>query len=264
MFSFDLETINVIYQEFCEAYAAGCYHLDRLKECYNGDLDEKELEIERQHVHIFDHVNKNPVLDMIKYITTNYKGKPKYFKDKNGDFKIPSYRYQLIGHNASGFDNAIVLNSLSKEYTNKNTNIIRISRGFLNISFRVGTVYEDDREIPQYMKFVCSKVHISASLRKIQKEYNIQQQLIKSEIDHNLITLSNYKEHEGLWKPYLTDDVLGLVAVVAKHGNKIQQLTCVSFENSLTESSLAWSTLGRYIKQSAKTFYTPKKRISMF
>ena len=31
VFSFDLETVNVPYQEFCEAYGAGCYHLDRLK-----------------------------------------------------------------------------------------------------------------------------------------------------------------------------------------------------------------------------------------
>ena len=199
VFSFDLETVNVPYQEFCETYAAGCYHLHRLRECYNGDLTEEELEIERQHVHIFDRANNNnPVLDMIKYIIANYKGKPKYFKDKNGEFKISSYRYQLIGHNASGFDNAIVLNSLPKEYTDKNMKIIKTSRGFLKLSFRVGTVYENNKEIPQYMKFVCSKVHISGSLKKIQKEYNIQPQLIKGEIDHNLITLSNYKEHEKL------------------------------------------------------------------
>ena len=80
------------------------------------------------------------------------------------------------------------------------------------------------------------------------------------EIDHNLITLSNYKEHENIWKPYLIDDVLGLAAVVAKHGNKIQKITGVSFKNSLTESSLAWSTLGKYMKQSEKTFYTPKNK----
>ena len=260
VFSFDLETVNVPYQEFCEAYGAGCYHLDRLKECYNGDLSKEELEIERQYVHIFDRQNNNPVLDLIKYIITNYEGKPKYFKNKNGEFKISSYRYQLIGHNASGFDNVIVLNSLLKEYTNKNTKIIKTSRGFLKLSFRVGSVYEDGKEIPQYMKFVCSKVHIPGSLKKIQKEYNIQPQLIKGEIDHNLITLSNYKEHENIWKPYLIDDVLGLAVVVAKHGNKIQKLTGVSFKNSLTESSLAWSTLGRYIRESGKPFYRPKNK----
>ena len=138
--------------------------------------------------------------------------------------------------------------------------IIKTSEGFSKLSFRVGSVYENDKEIPQYMKFVCSKVYILGSLEKIQKEYNIQAQLIKGEIDHNLITLSNYKEHEKLWKPYLIDDVLGLAAVVAKHGNKIHKITGVSFKNSLTESSLAWSTLGKYMKQSGKTFYTPKNK----
>ena len=97
-------------------------------------------------------------------------------------------------------------------------------------------------------------------MKKIQKEYNIQPQLIKGEIDQSLITLSNYKEHEKLWKPYLIDDVLGLAAVVAKHGNKIQKITGVPFKNSLRESSLAWSTWGRNKKQSGKTFYTPKNK----
>ena len=88
VFSFDLETVNVPYQEVCEAYAADCYHLDRLKECYNGDLTGKELEIERQQVHIFNRASNNPVLDTINYIIAIYKGKPKYFKDKIGEFKI--------------------------------------------------------------------------------------------------------------------------------------------------------------------------------
>ena len=59
---------------------------------------------------------------------------------------------------------------------------------------------------------------------------------------------------------YLLDYVLGLAAVVAKHGNKIQKITDVSFKKSLTESSLAWSTLGKYVKQSGKTFYTPRSK----
>ena len=127
LFSIDLETVNVSYQEICEVYAAGCYHLDRLKECYNDDLTEEQLETERQHVHIFDRTNNNPVLGMIKYIIKIYKGKPKSFKDKNDEFKISSYKYQLIGHNARGFDKAVVLNSLPKEYTNKNLKIIKTS-----------------------------------------------------------------------------------------------------------------------------------------
>ena len=184
-------------------------------------MTEKYLEIERQRVHIFDRANNNPVLDMIKCVIAVYKGKPKFFKDENGEFEISSCKYQLIGHNASVFDIAIVMNWLPKEYTNKNMKIIKTSWGFLKLSFRVGTIYEDDKERPHLMKFVCSKVQISGSFKEIQKEYNIQPQLIKGEIDHNLITLSNYEPHEKIWKPYLVDDVLRLAAVVAKHGNKI-------------------------------------------
>ena len=133
------------------------------------------------------------------------------------------YRYQQTVHNASGFDNAVVSNSLPKEYTDKNMKITKTSRGILKLSFRFETVYEDGIEKPQYMKFVCSKVHTSGSLKKIQKDYIIQPQLIKGEIDHILITLSNYKEHEKIWNPYLIDDVLGLATVVAKHGNKVKK-----------------------------------------
>ena len=75
-----------------------------------------------------------------------------------------------------------------------------------------------------------------------------------------MITLSNYKEHEKLWKPYLIDDVLFLAYVVSKHGNSIQKITSVSYKNSLTESSLGWACLGKYLKEDSKTFFTPKNR----
>ena len=104
VFAFDLETANVDFKQYCVPYAAACYHLNRLKECYNGNLSEDELKIERDNVHIFDY-KKNPVMDMIDFIVKNYKGKPKFFKNKDGKYKISCYKYQLIAHNASGFDN---------------------------------------------------------------------------------------------------------------------------------------------------------------
>ena len=142
VFAFDLETANVDYKQYCVPYGAGGYHLNRLKECYNGNLSEDELKMERENVHIFDYKNKNPVMDMINFIVKNYKGKPKFFKNKDGEYKISCYKYQLIAHNASGFDNYIVLNYLPKTYFPK---IIHTSRGILKLSFRVGTVYDNDK-----------------------------------------------------------------------------------------------------------------------
>ena len=127
------------------------------------------------------------------------------------------------------------------------------------MSFRAGSVWENDREVPKYMKFVCSKCHISVSLKDIQKEYNIYPHLLKGKIAPGLITLSKYKKHDSLWKPFLIDDVLGLAYVLSKHGTLIQKIPGVSYKNSLTESSLCWACLGRYLKEDNKTFYNQKK-----
>ena len=112
VFAFDLETCNVEYSEYCEPYAAGVYHLNNLYWCFNGNLDKGELAIERSKIHVFDRENGNPVLKMIYYIIRNYKNEPKYVIGKHENQVLSSYKYQLVGHNASGFDNYIVLNSL--------------------------------------------------------------------------------------------------------------------------------------------------------
>ena len=111
------------------------------------------------------------------------------------------------------------------------------------------------------MEFVCSKCHIAGSLKDIQKEYGIQPQFLKREIAHDLITLSNYKKHEDHWKPYLINDVLGLAFLISKHCNAVHKITGVSYKSCLTGASLAWNCLGRYLKDSYKTFRTLRKLI---
>ena len=68
---------------------------------------------------------------------------------------------------------------------------IKTSGGSIKLSFKVGSVYEDDREIPNYMKLVRSKCHIAGSLKSIEKVYNNQPDLMKGEIDHDLINIGN-------------------------------------------------------------------------
>ena len=46
---------------------------------------------------------------------------------------------------------------------------MKTSRSLIKSSFRAGCVWEDDREIPKYIKFICSKCHIARSLKDIQK-----------------------------------------------------------------------------------------------
>ena len=48
----------------------------------------------------------------------------------------------MVGHNASGFDKYIVLNSLSKSYTNMK--IKKTSRVLKKLCFRAGSVIQND------------------------------------------------------------------------------------------------------------------------
>ena len=138
VFAFDLETCSVKNQLYCEAYAADVYHPNRLYECFNGDLTEIELEMERKNVHVFDRENGNPVLDMINYVINNYKGKGnivtnKYVKKMCLHANI---RWSVITIVVSIF--YIVLNSLPNLYTsyihtNKNRleEVNRLRNGYI-------------------------------------------------------------------------------------------------------------------------------------
>ena len=146
VFAFDLETCNVEDSEYCEPYAAGVYHAKNLFECFNGDLSEVELDIERSTVHVFKRENINPVSEMIDYVVKHCEGEPKNIFIKHAKRILSSYKCQLVGHNASRFDNYIVLNSLPSSYMC--IRIIKTSRGLIKLSFEAASVNEDNEEIP--------------------------------------------------------------------------------------------------------------------
>ena len=114
VFAVDLETSNVKYSEYCEPYATGVYHPIILYECFKGDLNKKELAMAGAKVHVFEK-NNNPVLEMIDFFVHNYRGNPEKH-NKYGNRILSSYKYQMVGHNVSGFDNYIVLKSLPSSY----------------------------------------------------------------------------------------------------------------------------------------------------
>ena len=169
VFVFDLETHND--QEFAEPYAAGLYDVNRLRDRWYRDLTSDELVIEKQNVTVFDASNGNCVMNMLKHISENYNGDERTYIDKDGDEIVSSYRLFLVAHNSSGFDSWVVLNSLVKEI--KDIKIIRTARGLISLSFRCGFKIVNTVEVPQYVKFTCSKSHIKGSLEKIGKEYGL-------------------------------------------------------------------------------------------
>ena len=186
---------------------------------------------------------------MIEYINKNYTGDKIIHKNKSGANIVKSYKITLLAHNASGFDSYIVLNNLLKN-TALSFKIVKTDRGIIKLQFTSGKI----NKTPQYIKIVCSRSHIAGSLADIGKEYGVQPQFLKSEMDHGKITMDNYKNLENEWIPYLELDCLSLAFVYARHVMEMKKITRVSVKQCLTEAALGWSTLGKYIKD--KVFYT--------
>ena len=246
VFVFDLETHND--QEFAEPYAAGLFDVNRLKDCWHRDINNIELIIERKHATVFDACNGNCITNMLKYISENYDGDEKTYIDKDGDEIISSYRLLLLAHNSSGFDSWVVLNSLVKEITD--LKIIKTARGLILLSFRCGVKIVNKCEVPQYVKFTCSKSHIKGSLNKIGKEYGLQPELLKGEIEHSVINKNNFVELRHIWEPYLISDVLCLAFIYARHSMEMQKMSgfgikdCLNFgPRKLSKSVLAFAKI---------------------
>ena len=244
VFVFDLETHND--QEFAEAYAAGLYDVSRLKDKWDRDLTPHELVIERKNVTVFDASNENCVMNMLKYISENYEGDERTYIDKDGDEIVSSYRLLLVAHNSSGFDSWVILNSLIKDITE--LKIIKTARGLISLSFRCGFKIVNTCEVPQYAKFTCTKSHIKGSLEKIGREYRLQPELLKGEIEHSVINKNNFVELRHIWEPYLTSDVLCLAFIYARHSMEMQKMSGFGIKDCLTEASLGWKCFGTYNK----------------
>ena len=250
MFVFDSE--KQYDQEFAEAYAAGLYDVNHLRDKWDRDLTTDELVIEREHVTVFDASNGICVMDILKFISDKYESDETTYIDKDGDEIVSAYRLLLVAHKSSGFDSWVVLNSLVKEITD--IKIIKMARGLISLSFRCGVKIVNTGDVTQYVKFTCSKSHIKGSLGKIGREYELQPQLTKGEIEHSVINKSNFAELGHIWEPYLKLDVLCLAFIYARPSMEMQKMSGFCMKNCSTEASSGWKCFGTYNKD--REFYT--------
>ena len=85
-------------------------------------------------------------------------------------FNNKIYNLYLIAHNGSGFDSYVVLNNLPQQ---RNVNLIKNGAGIVSLKIFNGYVDEKKR-IPQYVHFICERVHINSCLKKIAVSYKLQ------------------------------------------------------------------------------------------
>ena len=89
----------------------------------------------------------------------------KTYIDKDGNEILSSYRVLLVAaYKSSGFDSWVVMNSLVEGKTE--LKMIKTVRGLISLSFRCYFKIVNTVEVPQYIKFTCTKSHVKGSLKK--------------------------------------------------------------------------------------------------
>ena len=104
---------------------------------------------------------------MLRYISEKNEGLERTDIDKDGDEIVSSYRLFLLAHNPDGFDSWVILISLVKEIAE--LKIVKTARILISLSIWCGVEIANTVEVPQYVKFTCTKTHIKDSLEKIEK-----------------------------------------------------------------------------------------------
>ena len=208
--------------------------------------------IERENFTVFDASNGISVMDMLKYISENCEGDERTYIDKDGDEIVRSYRLLVVAHDSGSFGSWVVMNFLVEKITE--LKIIETAIGLIALSFRCGVKLVSTIEVPQYVKFTCSKSHIKGSLEKLGEEYGLQPELLKGEIEHSVINKSSFADKRHIWEPKFKLDVLCLAFIYARHSMQMQIMTGFGIKECLAEASLGWKCFGTYSKD--QDFYT--------
>ena len=118
----------------------------------------------------------------------------------------------------------------------------------ISLSFRSGVKIVNTCEVPKNVKCTCTKCHIKGPLEKIGREYGLQPELLKGEIEHSVINKSNFAELRHIWEPYLKVDVLSLAFIYDRHSMEMHNMSGLGIKDCLTEASLGWKRSGTYNK----------------
>ena len=179
----------------------------------------------------------------------NLKGEPRLVK-----YKIAEYNLQLHAHNGSGFDTWIILNNLRCDKLI--SNIIKNGKGIIKLKIFNGLIYKDNKQIPQSLVFRCGMTHLNYSLKKIGKTFKLPKELLKTEMNHDVIDGDNYKDEKDIWLPYVKNDVLCTAYSYARYIKAMEGITGFSMKDCLSLPGLGWKNFNSLRTDEDEPIYT--------
>ena len=169
--------------------------------------------------------------------------------------KIVEYNLQLHAHNGSGFDTWILLNNLPCD-RHIVGDIIKNGKGIFELKVFNGYIYKNIKQIPQYLHFRCGMAHLSYSLKKLGKTFELQKELLKTEIDHNEVYSDTWKDKKSEWLPYVKNDVLCTAFSYARYIKAMEEITEFSMKDCLSLPGLGWKYFNSLRTEEDEPIYT--------
>ena len=241
---YDLETYST---DRARPYNMTFYRLSKIAGRYERDPTPEELQKSINDTIAFS--GDNCINNALDYLL-KLKG-----EERKVNNKIVEYNLQLHAHNGSGFDTWIILNNLrcDKHIVG---DIIKSGKGIIELKVFNGLIYENNRQIPQYIHFRCGMTHLNYSLKKLGKTFELPKELLKTEMNHDEIDANNYKDKKDIWLPYVKNDVLCTAYSYARYIKAMEEITGFSMKDCLSLPGLGWKYFNSLRTEEDEPIYT--------
>ena len=241
---YDLETQNT---DRARPYVFCFYRLNNLAGRYIRDLTPDELEKCRKDTIAFD---GDDCVSKALDFCLKLKGDERKFENK-----IVEYNLQLHAHNGSSFDTWIILKNLrcDKHIVG---DIIKNGKGIIEMKIFNGYIEENKKQIPQYLHFRCGMTHLNYPPKKLGKTFELQKELLKTDMNHNEVYSDTWKDKESEWLPYVKNDVLCIAFNYARYCKAMEDITGFSMKDCLSLPGLGWKYFNSLRTEDDEPIYT--------
>ena len=225
---YDLKTHNT---DRARPYNISFYRLSKIAGRYSRDPTPEELQKSIKDTIAFS--GDNCINNALDYLL-KLKG-----EERKVNNKIVEYNLLLHAHNGSGFDTWIILNNLPCD-RHIVGDIIKNGKRIIELKVFNGLIFKNNKQIPRYLHFKCGMTHLNYSLKKLGKTFELPEELLKTELNHDEIDANNYKDKKDIWLPYVKNDVLCTAYSYARYIKAMEEITGFSMKDCLSLPGLGW------------------------
>ena len=120
-----------------------------------------------------------------------------------------------------------------------------------------GLILKNNKQIPQYLHFRCGMTHLNYPLEKLGKTFKLQNELLKTKMDHNEVYPDTWKDKKSEWLPYVKNDyVLCTAFSYARYIKAMEEIMGFSMKDCLSLPELGWKKFNSLRTEEDEPIYT--------